>query len=218
MSNVQEVWWRPGGRSPFALDPTKPRLPQIGSMVGQFLIIFGGPAIGLITIKYYPFLIEDRTIYIGGVASILFWFLASFAMFGSESFPRGMPQFLRLQFRAGFGLCITGLLLGLFGIANGYDMPLISRDVAVVAKHTTRHSDPARRTYYVAMRAWPPSRTVVELGAPRDVYDRLSVPLVAIDTPQADLDAMPDAGHVRLVLGEGRLGLEWLKSIELVER
>ena len=90
--------------------------------------------------------------------------------------------------------------------------------MAVVAKHTTRHSDPARRTYYVAMRAWPPSRTVVELGAPRDVYDRLSVPLVAIDTPQADLDAMPDAGHVRLVLGEGRLGLEWLKSIELVER
>jgi hypothetical protein len=148
----------------------------------------------------------------------VFWFLASFAMFGSESFPRGMPQSLKLQFRAGFGLCMTGLLLGLFGITNGYDTPLISRDVAVVAKHTTRHSDPARRTYYVAMRAWPPSRTVVELGAPRDVYDRLSVPLVAIDTPQADLDAMPDAGHLRLVLGQGRLGLEWLKSIELIER
>jgi hypothetical protein len=171
-----------------------------------------------VTIKYYPFLIEDRTLYIAGLASIAFWFLASFAMFGSESFPRGMPQFLKLQFRAGFGLCMTGLLLGLFGIANGYDTPLISRDVAGVAKHTTRHSDPARRTYYVAMRAWPQSRTVVELGAPREVYDRLSVPLVAIDTPQAELVAMPDAGHVRLVLGEGRLGLEWLKSIEPVER
>jgi len=71
MSNVQEVWWRPGGRSPFALDPTKPRLPQMGSMVGQFLIIFGGPAVGLVTIKYYPFLIEDRTLYIGGLASIV---------------------------------------------------------------------------------------------------------------------------------------------------
>ena len=196
MSNVQEVWWRPGGRSPFALDPTKPRLPQIGSMVGQFVIILGGPAIGLVTIKYYPFLIEDRTIYIGGLASIVFWFLASFAMFGSESFPRGMPQFLKLQFRAGFGLCMTGLLLGLFGIANGYDTPLISRDVAVVAKHTTRHSDPARRTYYVAMRAWPPSRTVVELGAPRDVYDRLSVPLVAIDTTPPDTCALFSAKAV----------------------
>jgi len=189
MSNVQEIWWRPGGRSPFALDPTKPRLPQIGSMVGQLLIIFGGPAIGLVTVKYYPFLIEDRTLYIGGLASIVFWFLASFAMFGSESFPRGMPQFLKLQFRAGFGLCMTGLLLGLFGIANGYDTPMISRDAAVVAKHTTRHSDPARRTYYVAMRAWPPSRTVVELGAPREVYDRLSVRLDAVATGGSRCDA-----------------------------
>lgn len=187
-------------------------------MVGQFLIIFGGPAVGLVTIKHYPFLIEDRTLYIGGLASIVFWFLASFAMFGNESFPRGMPQFLKLQFRAGFGLCMSFLLLGLFGIANGYDTPLISRDAAVVAKHTTRHSDPAKRTYYVAVRAWPSSRAVVELGAPREVYDRLSVPLDAIGTPQAGLNAMPDAGHVRLVLGQGRFGLEWLKDIELVER
>jgi len=113
---------------------------------------------------------------------------------------------------------MTGLMLGLFGIANGYDTPLISRDVAVVAKHTTRHSDPANRTYYVAMRAWPPSRTIVELGAPREVYDRLSIPLTAIGTPQADLDAMPDSGFVRLIVGEGRLGLEWFKAIEFIER
>jgi hypothetical protein len=58
----------------------------------------------------------------------------------------------------------------------------------------------------------------MELGAPRKVYNLLSVPLVAIGTPQADLDAMPDSGSVRLIAGEGRLGLEWLKSIELVER
>jgi hypothetical protein len=218
MSNAQEVWWRPQGRSPFALDPNKPRLPQIASAIGQFSIIFGGPAVGLVTIKYYPFLIEDRTLYIGGLASIVFWFLASFAMFGSESFPRGMPQLLKLQFRAGFGLCMTGLLLGLFGIANGYDTPLISRNVAVIAKHTTRERDPANRTYYVAVRAWPSSRAVVELGASRGVYDQLRVPFTEIDTPQEALDAMPDAGQMRLIVGEGRLGLEWLKSIELVER
>lgn len=217
MSN-QEVWWRPGGRSPFALDPTKPRLPQIASAVGQASIIFGGPVIGLVTIKYYPFLIENRTLYIGGLTSILVWFLASFAIFGNESFPRGMPQLLKLQFRAGFGLCMTFLLLGLFGIANGYETPLISRNVAVVAKHTTRQSDPANRTYYVAVRPWPSSRIVVELGASRRVYDQLRVPLSKINTPQEDLDAMSDAGRVRLVLGEGRLGVEWLNSIELVER
>ena len=69
-------------------------------MVGQASIIFGGATIGLVAIKHYPFLIEDRTLYIGGLASIVFWFLASFALLGSESFPRGMPQLLKLQFRA----------------------------------------------------------------------------------------------------------------------
>jgi hypothetical protein len=215
MSNSEQVWWRPGGRSPFALDPAKPFWPQIISILWQSLIIFGGPAIGLVTINYYPFLIQDRTLYIGGLASVVFWFVASFVLYGRDDFPRGMPQFLILQFRAGYGLAMSFLLLGIAGIANGYDTPLIARDVAVVAKHPTRHSDPARRTYYVAMRAWPYSRTVVELGAPRDVYDRLRVPLTAIDTPQEELDAMADSGSVRLIVGQGRLGVEWLKGIEL---
>jgi energy-converting hydrogenase Eha subunit A len=215
MSSSEQVWWRPEGRSPFALDPDKPFWPQIISIVWQSLIIFGGPVIGLVTINYYPFLIQDRTIYIGGLASIVFWFLASFAIYGNDDFPRGMPQQLKLVFRAGYGLCMSFLLLGLAGIANGYNTPVIARDVAVVAKHTTRHSDPARRTYYVAMRAWPPSRAVVELNTPRDVYDRLRVRVTAIDTPQKDLQAMADSGSARLILGEGRLGLEWLKRIEL---
>ncbi len=96
MSNVQEVWWRPGGRSPFALDPDKPRRPQIVSAIGQCLIIFGGPLIGLLAIKHYPFLIMDRTTYIGRAAGIAFWFLASFAIYGDKDFPHGIPQFMKL--------------------------------------------------------------------------------------------------------------------------
>jgi hypothetical protein len=215
MTNSEQVWWRPEGRSPFALDPAKPRRPQIISAFWQSLIIFGGPLIGLLAIKHYPFLIMDRTIYVGGLTSIVFWFLASFVVWGNDDFPRGMPQQLKLVFRAGFGLCMSFLLLGLVGIANGYNTPVIARDVAVVAKHPTRQSDPAKRTYYVAMRAWPSSRTVVELGAPRYVYDRLRVPVTAIDTPQKDLEAMADSGSVRLIVGQGRLGVEWLKGIEL---
>src|SRR5689334_6838288 len=218
MSEVQEVWWRPGGRSPFALDPSKPRWPQIRSAIGLSFIIFGGPLLGLFAINHYPFLILERSIYIGGAAGIVFWFLASFAIFGDQDFPRGMPQFLKLQFRAGYGLCMTFLLVGLFGIVNGYDTPLISRNVAVVAKHTTRHTDPAKRSYYVAVRAWAPSSAVVGLGAPRSVYDQLNVPRSDIDSPQEQLEAMPDSGVVRLIVGEGRLGLEWLKSIEAVDR
>ncbi len=218
MSDAQHVWWRPGGRSPFALDPTKPRWPQIASIVLQSSIFFGGPALGLAAINSYPLLVEDRTIYIGGIASVIFWFAASFAIFADKYFPDGMPTALKLPFRAGFGVAMTFLVLGVAGIANGYNTPLASRDVAVVSKHATRHSDPTRRTYYVAARAWPPLRTVVELSAPRNVYDRLRVPVTAIDTPLQQLDRMPDSGVVHLTVGNGRLGLEWLQQISLSER
>ncbi|MEA2823810.1 MAG: hypothetical protein QOF03_292 [Alphaproteobacteria bacterium] len=206
-------WGRPGLRNLFRLDPSKPYWPQILSIIGQFAIIFGGPSIALVTIAHYPFLIQDRTLYIGGLSSIGFWFLASFVV--ANDFPRGTPQSVKLIFRAGYGLCMTGLLLGLSGIANGYGMPLISRTAAVVSKRPTLQRDPSARTYYVATRAWSGSQTVVELGAPREVYDNLNVPITAYETPQTMLDAMPDAGHVRLILGQGRFGLEWLKRIEL---
>jgi hypothetical protein len=214
MSQAQ-VWWRPGGRSPFSLDPRKARWPQIVAAIVQSVIIFGGPALALIAISHYPVLIEDRTLYVGGLGSILFWFLASFALFPDKSLPRGMPIMARLLFRAGFGLCFTGLLLGAALFANGYGSALVSRDVPVVAKHPTLHRDPARRIYYIAVRAWPNSRRVVELNAPRAVYDRLSVPITEIDAPQEMLDAMPDAASVRLTLGRGRFGWEWLKRTEL---
>ena len=179
------------------------------------MIIFGGPALGLVAIEHYPFLIEDRTIYIGGVFCIIFWFVASFAIFNHKSFPRGMPLLPKLLFRAGFALCMTFLLAGVGGIVNGYHTPLTSRDVAVVSKRTSRHSDPARRAYYLALRAWPPSQTIVELGVPREVYDRLRAPVTAIGTSQQELEEMPDRGSVRVVVGQGRLGLEWLKQISL---
>jgi hypothetical protein len=35
MADAHQVWWRPGGRSPFALDPAKPCGPQIASALGQ---------------------------------------------------------------------------------------------------------------------------------------------------------------------------------------
>ena len=201
---TEQVWWRPEGRSPFALDPTKPAGPQIFSVIWQSGIIFGGPLLGLVTISHYPFLIQDRTLYIGGLASIVFWFLASFVIPHWSDFPRGTPAIVKLQFRAGLGLCMTGLVLGFVGIANGYGTPLVSREVPVVAKRQTLERDASRRTYYLAIRAWPDSRTVVELGAPRAVYDRLEVPLAAFETPQRVLNAMADAGYVQLTVGEGR--------------
>jgi hypothetical protein len=89
MSSSEQVWWRPEGRSPFALDPDKPFWPQIISIVWQSLIIFGGPVIGLVTINYYPFLIQDRTIYIGGLASVVFWFWRASPSMATTTFPAG---------------------------------------------------------------------------------------------------------------------------------
>jgi hypothetical protein len=54
--------------------------------------------------------------------------------------------------------------------------------------------------------------------ASREVYGQLAVPRTDLDTSECDLEAMPDSGVVRLIVGEGRLGLEWLKSIKLPER
>jgi hypothetical protein len=69
MSNVQEVWWRP--------EPVRARSDQAALAANRvngrsIPYNFRRPAVGLVTIKYYPFLIEDRTLYIGGLASIVF--------------------------------------------------------------------------------------------------------------------------------------------------
>jgi hypothetical protein len=192
-----------------------PRGPQIASAFAQGTVIFGGPLIAIVGIEHYPVLILDHTLYTFGLSGIAFWFLASFAFFGKASFPRGMPGPLKIAFRAGWGLCMTGLVIGILLIANGYDTPLFDRDATVVAKHRTLQRDPSRRTYYLETRAWAPLPTVVELGARREVYDRLEVAVDALDTPEAVLQAMPDGGHVRLVLGEGRFGWDWLRRIEL---
>jgi hypothetical protein len=55
----------------------------------------------------------------------------------------------------------------------------------------------------------------LSIRAPREVYDRLDVPVTAIGTSQQELDAMPNSGYVCLTVGEGRFGLEWLKRIDL---
>ena len=204
-------------RHPFALDPNKPAAPQIAWAVAQVAYILTGPILGLVTINRYPPLVMDNTIYGVGLGGIAVAFLLSFPLIPDRKLPRGMPLAQKLAFRAGWGLCTTFWLLGVGGIANGYGTPVRDRDVPAVAKHETRERDPARRTHYVSIRAWPGERRIVDLDAPADVYAALEVPVTAIDTPQAELQAMPDAARVRLSVGEGRLGLPWLKGVGLAE-
>jgi hypothetical protein len=207
------AWRTADGRNPFMLDPTRPLRPQVLANILCLLVILGGPALGLVTIAWFPPLLGDNAIYLGGAFGIAVAFVASFALIRHADLAPGIPTWAELVFRAGWSLGVTFLLLGILGIANGYGTPFVTRDAPVVAKRQTLHRDPARRTYYVATRPWPGSRTVVELSAGRATYDRLAVPVTDMNTPQEVLDAMPDAGRVRLTVGEGRLGLEWLRGI-----
>jgi hypothetical protein len=179
----------------------------------QLAVLFGGPALGIVAIDHYPFLVSDRTLYVIGISCGLLFFLLTFPLFRRDDFLRKLPIVLRAAFRVGWGVASTFFLIGVVGIANGYGTPSDARRVAVVAKRETLQQDPARRAYYLAVRPWPGARTVVELEASKSTYDRLSVPLDVVDSPQKALSAMPDAGEVILIVGKGRLGLEWLKGI-----
>jgi len=179
--------------------------------------VFTGPLLGLWTIDNYPPLVSDATIYGVGLSSVALMFAASFVIIRDKSLPLGMPLSTKMAFRAGWGLCTAFLLLGIGGIANGWGMPLSTRDVAAVAKHQTRQRDPARRTFYVAVRAWPGKTQTVDLPVPRSTYEALDLPIEAIDTPQAVEAAMPDAARVRLTVGQGRPGLRWLQSVGLAD-
>jgi hypothetical protein len=182
-------------------------------MVAQGVYILGGPLLGLVTIRLYPFLVMDSTIYAVGLGSIAVLFVLSFSLIPDASLPSGIPLPQKLMFRAGWALSSTFWLLGIAGLANGYGMPTAARDVPAVAKHETLQRDPARRAHYVSVRAWPGSRQIVDLDAPADIYARLDLPISALGTPQATLTAMPDRASVRLIVGEGRLGLRWLKTV-----
>ena len=200
-------------RHPFALDPNKPAAPQIFWTVVGVGYVFAGPLLGMVTLAHFPPLWMDSTIYTVGLGGMAVCFLLSFPVIPNRRMPRGLPLSMNLVARAGWALCAMFLLLGIGGIANGYGMPTATRDVPAVAKHHTRHTDPSRRSYYLSVRAWPGARQVVDLPAPADVYARLDLPVSVIGTPQADLVAMPDAGVVRLTVGQGRLGQPWLKSV-----
>lgn len=203
-------------REGLGLNAREPKSRQIVTILLWTVPLICGPALGLVFDAHYPFLVQDRTLYIGAAISVFFLFLFSFvALRRDRSLPR-FPMPLRIVARLGWAIGSTSLVWGLIGIVNGAGMPVQSRQVSAVVKHHTLQRDPAQRTYYIAVRPWKGSRTVVELPGPRATYDQLPVPVNAIDTPLKVLDVMPDAGRVTLVVGKGRFGLEWLRSIEPV--
>ena len=158
-------------------------------------LVIGSPTLAVVAIDHFQFL-DDRSL---TAAIILFAVLIPlFFLFVRETyFPIGTPLYLRIVTRVGFALCSCALVVGVVGVANGYGTPGVARDVPCVAKRETLQRDEDRRTHYLSVRAWPGSPRVVEIPAPRDVYELAS--------PGSD---------VRLIVGRGRLGLEWIKGVE----
>jgi len=213
MSANTSSW--PKGLNRWGFDPRKPLAPQVASAAAQMVFILGGPAVALFMIARYRPLIADQTLYVSGLSFIAIGFLASLAVPLNRKELSRLPATSRFLYRVSLGFAFTAWVFGLGGIANGFGTPIFVRDVPVVAKHETLERDPARRTHYVSARPWPGSRQVQDINAPLSVYDSLQVPTTTIHTSSAELQAMPHAAKLRLVLGKGRLGLDWLKTVEL---
>ena len=194
----------------FGIDPRQPPAVQIARVIAPFALAVVGPAIALLAIRHYPFLIQDRTLYIAGLASLLGCALMTV---GFVRVPPEVPMWLRLKIRLGLGVLGTCWLLGTLAIINGYDMQVTHRQVPVVGKRRSLQRDPARRSYYLAVRPWPRTATVVELDAPFSVWEQIDAPVVDYHATQASLDSMSDRETVSLAVGRGRLGLEWLSGI-----
>jgi hypothetical protein len=201
-------------REGFGIGSREPRSRKIKTFLLCMAPFLCGLPLALVFLDCYPFLTRDRTFYLVAGSSLCFFFLLSFAALRYDPDLSKFSLFFRIAARFGWALASTAFLWGLIGVVNGLGTPQESRVVPVVARHPTLERDPARRTYYIAVRPWLGSHTVVELPAPRSTYDRLLMPVDAIDTPQTVLDEMPDTGQAIFIVGRGRLGLEWLKSIE----
>jgi hypothetical protein len=192
------------------LDPNKPRGPQIARMAAQLFGIFGGPILGLIGMLKYPLLIPDDNLAFGGLASLALWFVVSVVVIRSWYFPKNTPLATRLEMHLGVAVCATGWMIGALDIANGYATPVVTRDVPIAYKRASREAEPS---YYVGARPWASPRDIIEITVRRELFDRLDVPDTDLQTPQPDFAALPNRGHIRLLVGRGRFDIGWLRGV-----
>ncbi len=210
MTSTAQVRW---ADKAFHLNPNKPRWPQLAGIAAQMFGIFGGLMLALFAMLRYPMLLTGAGYAITDLGPIALGFVASLFFIHDGWFPPGTGAFFKLQARLGIGLCAGAWLYGVVGIANGYATPVVVRDAPIVYKRTSSQADPNQRSYYIGARVWPSSRKVYEVTVPRDLYARLDVPGAGWHVPQRDLDATPDRGVLRLTVGRGRFGIDWLNGI-----
>jgi hypothetical protein len=194
-------------------DLQKPMLPQVATTALVLGLFFGGLGLGLVGLAYFPPLWLGATIYEVCAATFVACIALAFAVVPRRVFPAGIPLKGRVLARVGWALSATFFLLGLFMVVNGYGTPASSRTVDCVGKRMSRERNPDHRQYSLELRAWPGQASVAEVDVTRRIYEAVNVRTVDVDTPQATLDALPTQMRVRLKVGIGRLGVEWLENV-----
>src|ERR1051325_3198959 len=94
----------------FAFDRSCPLGPQRSFAVATVVLLFAGPILGLLTMRYFPFLLTDAEIFgaLGAIAAIGF-VVGLYAIFIRYPWlARGFSAYQRVLACGGFGLGLPG--------------------------------------------------------------------------------------------------------------
>lgn len=198
----------------FSFDTSKPRWVQVLTCSAQIVGLIGGLAFELVSMLTYPMLLTGWGYAITYLAPIAIGSVVMHFMIPRSWYPATMSALVRIRFMLGMGLCMSAWFVGAFGIANGYATSLVAQDVPMVYRRTSTPADPNQMSYYVGARVWHSSKDVYEITVPRRLYSTLDVPeLTQWHVAAQQLDAMPNHGLLRLSVGKGRLGIDWLHGV-----
>jgi hypothetical protein len=198
----------------FSFDTSKPRWVQVITCGAQIFGLLGGLLFELVSMLAYPMLLTGWGYMIVYLAPIAVGAVVMMFLTPRSWCPATMSAPVRVQFRLGMGLCVSAWFIGAFGIANGYATSLVTQDAPIAYRRTSTPRDPDHMSFYVGARVWPASRDVYEVMVPQKLYAALDAPIITgrhVSTQQ--LYAMPDHGVLRLRVGKGRLGIDWLDGV-----
>jgi hypothetical protein len=200
----------------FAFDRSRPLGPQRFFAFATVVLVFVGPVLGLLTIRYFPFLVTDAEGYTSlGAMAALGFLLTSYLIFVRHPWlAQGFSVRQRALACGGFGLGFAALLLGVAGPVNAIGARYETRIVDCVGKRMSRERDPSRRQIALELRPWSWSSKVVEVSVPLAIYDREQVRVIDVGMPQNVRNGLPALARVRLLVGKGSLGLEWPVRVE----
>lgn len=154
---------------------------------------FGSLILAVYAIRRYP-LLDDR-VYLVLLVAVPVFFAATFLAPQLKELNR-FPVWMNVSGRLGaFSIPAVALLGAFMLILNCW--PHQNEQIKVlscVGKRATRERQPI---YYIRVVPWNYSEREVDLSVSKELYAKIS-----------------DESLVRLVIGEGKLGLQWVRSVE----